>query len=576
MRNERVYIVVVAYLAGFSAAGLAVENLAGIGTVPPSSYRNGLIVSSNPVDTSGNLLITGNVTRGAHFRGIVPYRTTSDFTGTLGSASLDSFLRDSASSRSLVNSRGGYYNPYFSPTRTVTGTRAGTVGVVRSPSTSIRELGLGERAFRSAGRRQELLSQQLVSRRTEISSRLYGLDPILSLDRDSSVFPGVERYVDRRGVGEPLLRRRRRSELLREHFGDEVGTEGILERASLAEDLRIASEPLQLQQDLTQPVVEVKTPREAVELRFMDVQEGPSTEAELTEAAREHTDSVGTKGLRRWDGMVLGTRAGEETGEVLSEEDGEAADGFDGGIRRSQRSDGPLGTLVGEQRIDGLEKYGQFKGPDGSLSTHSGSRYEVDYEGQLVRAAEPIKLEEGDYRERAREIMGKHESFASYLQAKLNEKLSAGEVYLRGGEYYRASGAYSSALVYDRGNILALAGKGHALLGAGEYISSVLFISQALAAAGAGESGLAGRSGLMVRLAGNFKLIDKDTIESRIVEIGQWQQHSGSGELQFLLSYIYYQMGRFERAKEALAGAYEEAPEMVGLSVLKQAIDSGQ
>jgi hypothetical protein len=408
-----------------------------------------------------------------------------------------------------------------------------------------------------------------------VSSRLYGLDPILSLDRDSSVFPGVEKYVDRRGVGESLLRRRRRSDLLREHFGDEVGTEGILERASSAEDLRIASEPLQLQ-DLKQPVVEVKTPREAVELRSMDVQEGPSAEAELFEAAREHTDSVGTKGLRRWDGMVLRGRAGEETGDVLSGEDDEAAGVFDGEIGGFQKSDGPLGVLVGENRVGGLGKYGQFKGPDGSLGMRSGSRYMVDDEGQLVRMAEPIKQEAVDYRERARKIMGEHESFASYLQAKLNEKLSAGEAYLRGSEYYRASGAYSSALAYAPGNKLALAGRGHALLGAGEYISSVLFISRALSAAGEGESGSAGRSGLMARFAANFRLIDRDTIESRIVEIEQWQQQSGSGELEFLLSYIYYQMGRLERAKEVVAGVCEKVPKMSGLSVLKQAIDSGQ
>ena len=65
-------------------------------TVPPSSYQSGLITTPNPIDSSSNLPITGNVLGGKHFRGNIPYDSTTSFGAPLGSTSLDSFLRYSA------------------------------------------------------------------------------------------------------------------------------------------------------------------------------------------------------------------------------------------------------------------------------------------------------------------------------------------------------------------------------------------------------------------------------------------------------------------------------------------------
>ena len=79
----------------------AINNAAGISTVPQSSIRSGLIRSPNPLDTSGNLIITGNIGGGKYFRGSVPYSDSSAFEAPLGSSSLDSFLRRSSSSLNL-------------------------------------------------------------------------------------------------------------------------------------------------------------------------------------------------------------------------------------------------------------------------------------------------------------------------------------------------------------------------------------------------------------------------------------------------------------------------------------------
>ncbi len=70
---------------GFSQSGLAnpgIGNPVGPATVPQSGVQSGLVRSPNPIDSGGslgNMIITGNVQAGKHFRGMVPYRSTTDF-----------------------------------------------------------------------------------------------------------------------------------------------------------------------------------------------------------------------------------------------------------------------------------------------------------------------------------------------------------------------------------------------------------------------------------------------------------------------------------------------------------------
>ena len=119
-------------LTGWSAESPGIRNPAGYGTIPPSSYRNGLVGSPNPIDTGGNLLMTGNVRRGMHFRGSVPYRSTTSFGATLGSSALNSFLRDTAGPEDFGGRANKYrVQPFYSPTQTVTTMMPGRSEVFR-------------------------------------------------------------------------------------------------------------------------------------------------------------------------------------------------------------------------------------------------------------------------------------------------------------------------------------------------------------------------------------------------------------------------------------------------------------
>ena len=111
-------------IAGYGYAGATVNSPIGPGTVPPSSYERGLANTPNPMSDRGNLVITGNVRGGKHFRGYVPYDSTTSFGAPLGSTRLDSFLRYSA-----VPQESGDYSrnngTFYSPTGTVTTIRPG-------------------------------------------------------------------------------------------------------------------------------------------------------------------------------------------------------------------------------------------------------------------------------------------------------------------------------------------------------------------------------------------------------------------------------------------------------------------
>ena len=154
------------------------------------------------------------------------------------------------------------------------------------------------------------------------------------------------------------------------------------------------------------------------------------------------------------------------------------------------------------------------------------------------------ELSDVDLAAQAKAILGSHKTFASFAKDKFNYHIRAAEVYLRQGKYYWAADSYTLASVYKPGDPLAYAGKSHALFAAGEYMSSALFLSRALEV----FPEYARFKIDIVAMIGNM-----DKLENRIVDVKQWQETSSSAELQFLLAYIYYQMGRLEPAEEALS-----------------------
>lgn len=173
------------------------------------------------------------------------------------------------------------------------------------------------------------------------------------------------------------------------------------------------------------------------------------------------------------------------------------------------------------------------------------------------------QLSEEDVSARAAQIMGQYDSFASFSEDKFNLNIRAAEEYLKQGRFYRAADAYTLALIYKPHDPLAYAGKCHALFAAGEYMSSALFLSRALEIF---------PDYVRFKIDIEAMVGDRDTLETRIADINQMLEKDDVPELQFLLAYLYYQMGRLERASHSIKAAYEKMPEAPAVVTLKKAI----
>lgn len=178
---------------------------------------------------------------------------------------------------------------------------------------------------------------------------------------------------------------------------------------------------------------------------------------------------------------------------------------------------------------------------------------------------EPSQKETGneDVAAKARMILGEYKTFAAFSEDKFNRNMRAAEEYLKRGRFYRAADAYTLASIYKPDDPLAYAGKSHALFAAGEYMSSALFLSRAIEIF---PEYVQFKIDLVAMVG------DKDKLESRIANVEQWLDESGAAELQFLLGYVYYQMGRHAEAQEMINAAFEKMPESPAVVALKKAI----
>ena len=124
--KKLIFVLQILILTLFCAECFALTDAIGDPTVPVSSVQSGLVRSPNPIDTSGNLTVTGNVRGGMHFRGLVPYRDTTEFGAPLGSRDISSFLRRSAPIN--LSRPQNSPQPYYLPSSTVSSIAPGGRG----------------------------------------------------------------------------------------------------------------------------------------------------------------------------------------------------------------------------------------------------------------------------------------------------------------------------------------------------------------------------------------------------------------------------------------------------------------
>jgi len=717
MKNWILIVAIVLFITpgsgtGWSQSSSGVENPAirnpvGLSTVPPSSIQSGLVDSPDPIDTSGNLIVTGNVRRGRHFRGTMPYQSATSFRATLGSSRLESFLRDSAGAEDFGSYAGMYATqPYYSVTETVATTRPGRSGVFKPASTRI-----SDRAPDMFGLEPLTEEQDLSSRDTSISDiRFWGpqtrystlmeprsmvLSPqeIEQLGRQElgiyrrgerlDLTEGVrKRYQNQmemdwtteaiKGVWEPELLRRSL-----EQMGDESAelgrssTEkddslrrfpegGVGERSWTADGGFVMQAPkgqmegaagrrsalgipsflgdeFTTARDSALPEGHILWGQAQDLTSGQALQQAPKWEREpkvdegRAEAGKSDTGHLGTLGLLQEQSQREGfpnameSVGGADVFERVRQQLDDLAKSIDARLQirvdgtgeststkragqqsmRTRAESASLDSLKASP-LDGLQGVadGEIEAGEDALyfdemvreTATAGSFGEkssaLDGLGGLSQADRP---KAGTIQSRAERIMGSHKSFESYLEAKFNQHILAAESYLRQGRYHRAADSFALASIYKlvpgeggselarafpdtpapvfrqedagaetSGLAISLAGRGHALFAAGEYISSALFISRAIEADP--EYARAEIVDFATMLGGVGK------VESRIADIKEWLGKSGAAELQFLLGYVYYRMGKLQEAKEAIDAAYEKKPQSPAVDIVRKAI----
>ncbi|HCO92389.1 MAG TPA: hypothetical protein DIU00_00300 [Phycisphaerales bacterium] len=670
MKN-RVFIIAALLSATFftpiswSIENPGIGNPVGPSTIPPSTIRSGLVSTPAPIDTTGNLLITGNVRGGRYFRGTVPYRAATSFSSTLGSSSLNSFLRDTAGSEDFrTYSRQYGTRPYYSRSGTVTTMMPGRSEILAPTGTMMNTR--AQQDTRSAG--AGVFGMESMPQESALSGRSVGADdsglrgPITQYGRlaesqltfqdtfPSGMSPGrrdkEQLTPDRAGI-----RRQDRSsavELFREQTQDSttllfperrqspsetIDALKYLNRQTNNENLRPDFESRTIPSRQT---VERKQ-NTAVPYEFSPSEKfKPSMDSRLQKNLFLHKDTnwsaeslesksiperrvPGTLGVPEANRLETSglnrTQQNQQQGDVLDQIRKQLDDltkSIDENIQRreARRAAGTDQAVIRERTPLGSEQYMpksregiispdpinssgassyyeqrgaelRFKGEEPSLPTgrelsrtKGGRGTGLEFSGvpgyeSPQKKSSPLdelnKLSQADISAEASRIMGKHRSLESLSDSKFDQHMRAAEHYLRAGEYYRAAGCFSLATMYQSDNPLALAGRGHALLAAGEYVSSALFLSRALQVS---------PEYLQMRIDLTAMLDDERKLAGRVEDIEQWLARSGSSQLQFLLGYIYYRTGQLLEAKKAIDAAYEKAPDSPAVQVMKITIDN--
>jgi len=554
----------------------------GSATIPQSSYRGGLYRSPNPIDTSTSRVVTGNVRYGRYFRQALPYSSPSNFQATLGSTDLDAFMRDSVGSEIWRRRSGttGYqpYEHYYSQTQTVATTVPGRPGVFE-PSGS-----------RIDGRVPDIyglepIVQQQVPRK--------GFDSGLTSPTIGQAMP--ERTDVLADTGEAIAPTRLRDRMLlpSSDYSARNRYQAYQTKPDLTRDLQ---ETDVSRENLTQPDagLNLKTDRRTTEdlHRLLEpVPDGISPKSVLTES--------GTAGSQRQTGRdVLRLGSGQEssgesplstarplnemTGQELLEQVRRQLGERPSQAISRQTSQSNLGQAsVTSEQAEG-ESTGQAKsfelyGSDTTLrrtTSDALTREQKDVDRSSYKQPASVieqvnAMSEVQLRAEARKALGPYKDIETYTRANFTRRFQEAVALLREGKYYRAADVFAMCSIYIPDHPAVYVGRAVALFGAGEYMSSSLFLARAFQAKPEYAQTKIDLAGL---------LGGPDKVEKRITEVEYWLKHNQTGELDFLLAYVYYRIDRLDKAKAAIdAAAQKMSPgESPAVDALREAIAAGQ
>lgn len=546
----------------------AIFNPAGYSTVPPSSYQSGQFSNPKAPDVDGNLLITGNVRRGMHFRDTVPYGSTTSFRGDLGSSSLSSFLRDSAGAEDVGSSANRYsVQPYYLQSRTVATTRPGYSGVFGLAGARINNRRM-QSGFTTGTYVSDSQKQTLPDGNTLASDvRLQGTQTQDSVPVEPRIVNSIRELQlltqqatsnvsakDQQLMVERYRKQNQETEIGKQEDG--ISFEPVLAMASLENKQSSIEKYNSFEQSWTTERAQTAVPdfgRDKLEV------ETTLAEAYAQANAMTFQDSTAfQQPLQTNEAM-----SAENETDMQGQSDRLTSDI----IEQVKRQLENLINSVDKKESQETGRTSKETRTNIGLSSGGFSRGESSFdraESAIGRLDNLKGLSQADLSAKAKSIRGSHTNQDTFSMSRFNNHFQEAQEHLKGGRYYAAADAFALASIYKPGEPLCFAGRGHALLGAGEYMSSALFLSRAIEA---NPEYVKTEIGLVAMLGGENKL------ESRIADIKEWLGRSGSGKLEFLLGYVYYRIGRLGPAQQAIDAAYAKLPQSAAVVAVKKAVD---
>ena len=424
MRNVKL-IFIIGFMFAAESVVLGLDSPIASPTTPQSAYGAGSS-SLTPNRSASNLnagndIVTGNVSGGKYFRGIVPYGSPYYFQGGQGSSSVESFRRYTAGDAYSYDRAPQRTQTYVSPYQAVTTLR--NSGVSNS---------------------QVYTPQSPISRPTQ--SNPYGLSSLEEARKLFAPTPKIQGLVPT-DISRPIQYGRFRPLTATPEEKESYITQEIYSKLTPAEQLESQKQLEQYNEQLRK--LEIRNQEDMENLTIKPVK--PLLPDEVRSANPLEPGQKEIVKPERVPGVFeeMQLRARSDFDKSMEERAKKSAEEK----READRLKLPAETeKAKEQEREGGE-------PKESTAAES------------FREISPGM---------AKAILGYSQTFAVQSKDKFNELMAAGERYLKESKFYKAADAYTLAAVYQDDNPLPYAGKSHALFAAGEYMSSAFYLARAI------------------------------------------------------------------------------------------------
>jgi tetratricopeptide (TPR) repeat protein len=499
-------------------------------TVPPSSYQSGLTATPNPIDSSSNLPITGNVLGGKHFRGNIPYNSTTSFSAPLGSTSLDSFLRYSA----VPDAQTGYlqnYSPFYSSTGTVTTTLPGYSGVFSPVSPRI------------AGGPGQIRTGQPLDMMTLSEAAGSQVSTSGSLGVQTSPRLGYAPMpTDSGGT---------------EDSGSEAPGDLFAQRS-----LTPAVDSLMTPQEYQQRLDQLRQGIERMQAGLSQLQQNRDTDNAMTtqsppqQPGQQSPPVPGQEAVSPAEPRLelYDPSAGRQATLAIPPVETEQADGSSG----DQDPSGAVqsGTRSALQRVEEISR-SLNRPPKEPSSANERPTQEIAEPGSAKPPVETMKASPNN-------ATRTYENADSPTQKQFDQYLAAAQLHMQQGRYDRAADSFRLASVYIPHDPRPHFGKSLALLATGDSAGSAVSLTRAIEL----DARYALQKVDLVEILGGPELFVQ-----RVSKLQEQVEAGNAPQLQFLLAYVYFQMHQVDEARNAIRAVKQAMPSSRAVGALSAAID---